>query len=66
MAKTKSNIRKIKDALITQKKLAQLTGINEIRLSRALNGEVDFNAEEITLIANTLNIELSYTEPLKH
>lgn len=51
-------VRKIKDALITQKKLAQLTGISEIRLSRGLNHEFEFTKEELTKIALILRIKL--------
>lgn len=51
-------IRKIKDALITQKKLSQLTGIGEVRLSRGLNHEIEFTKDELTIIALTLRIKL--------
>lgn len=51
-------VRKIKDALITQKKLAQLTGIGEVRLSRGLNNEFEFTKEELTKIGLILRIKL--------
>lgn len=55
--KTKNDpVSKIKDALITQKKLAQLSGINEVRLSRCLNREVDFTQEELDTIYKILRI----------
>lgn len=53
--------KKIKDALMTQKKLAKITGINEVRLSRGINGEVSFTHEEVLNLEVALNIRL-YTE----
>lgn len=49
---------KIKNAIMTQKRLAQLTGIGEVRLSRGLNHEIDFTKEELTKIALILRIKL--------
>jgi transcriptional regulator with XRE-family HTH domain len=51
-------IKKIKEALITQKRLAYLTGINEVRLSRGLNNEFEFTKDELTKIAKALRIKL--------
>lgn len=44
----------IKEALMTQKKLAKMTGIHEVRLSRAINDEIDLTAEEIDKINKIL------------
>lgn len=44
----------IKDALMTQKKLAKMTGIHEVRLSRAINDEIDLTSEEIDKINKIL------------
>lgn len=50
---------KIKDALMSQKKLARLTGINEVRLSRGINDELDFTPEEISSIEDVLGISIN-------
>lgn len=52
------NLRVIKDALWTQKKLAIETDIHEVRLSRGLKGEVDFTEIELDKIATTLKVQL--------
>lgn len=49
----------IKEALMSQKKLAKLTGINEVRLSRGINDELEFTADEKQLIASVLGIVLN-------
>jgi len=56
--KTMDSIDKIKEALITQKKLSRLTGINEVRLSRGLNRDFEFTRQELTKIALILRIKL--------
>lgn len=48
----------IKDALMNQKKLAKVTGINEVRLSRGINDEIEFTADEKISIAMALGIDL--------
>lgn len=61
MAETKQRldkVDKIKAALITQKVLAKKTGINEVRLSRCLNRELDFTPLEIVNIAKILRLNL--------
>lgn len=50
---------KIKDALMSQKKLARLTGINEVRLSRGINDELEFTPEEKMEIGKVLGITLN-------
>ncbi len=49
--------KKIKAALITQKKLAQMTGIHEVRISCVLNGTLEFNEDEIKKIFKVLKIK---------
>lgn len=48
---------KIKAALITQKKLAKMTGIHEIRISCVLNGSLEFTDDEIKKIYKKLKIK---------
>lgn len=48
---------KIKAALITQKKLAKMTGIHEVRISCVLNGTLEFNEDEIKKIFKCLKIK---------
>lgn len=48
----------IREALITQKKLAKLTGINEVRLSRGMRDELKFTPEEIASIEFALQIKI--------
>jgi len=58
MAEVKENYRaKIKAALITQKRLAKLTKIHEVRISCVLNGSLDFTEEEIKKIYKVLKIQ---------
>lgn len=64
MAKKKTIGERIREAFMNQKKLAKLTGIDEIRMSRGLNGEIEFTKEEIHNIECALNIRL-YTESIK-
>lgn len=49
---------RIKEALMSQKKLAKLTGINEVRLSRGINDELEFTKEELLSISEALGINL--------
>jgi predicted transcriptional regulator len=48
---------KIRAALITQKKLAKMTGIHEVRISCVLNGSLEFTEEEIKKIFKALKIK---------
>ena len=58
MAEEKENYRKkIKDALITQKRLAKMTGIHEVKISCVLNGTLEFSPEEIDKIYKALKIK---------
>lgn len=58
MAEVKENYRKkIKDALITQKRLAKLTGIHEVKISCVLNGTLEFSDEEINKIYKALKLK---------
>lgn len=52
------NLKAIRDALMTQKKLATITKIHEVRLSRGLRGEVDFSEKELERLSKALGIEL--------
>jgi predicted XRE-type DNA-binding protein len=52
--------KKIKDALMTQKKLAEITGINQVRISVVLNSSTEhFTPEEIEKIADALGITIN-------
>lgn len=56
--KKKSSLgEQIRQALMTQKKLAKITGINEVRLSRGMRGEVDFTEDEKRSIEEALQIK---------
>jgi plasmid maintenance system antidote protein VapI len=46
----------IRQALMTQKKLAKITGIHEVRLSRGINDEIQFTTDELQLIEDALQI----------
>ncbi len=48
----------IRGALITQKKLAKITGINEVRLSRGMRDELKFTPQEIQSIEFALQIKI--------
>lgn len=49
---------KIKAAFITQKRLAQMLGINEIEFSNKMNGYKDFTSDELYAIEVILKIQL--------
>lgn len=52
--------KKIRDALMTQKKLAEITGINQVRISVVLNSATEhFTPEELQSIAEALGITLN-------
>lgn len=58
MAEVKENYRaKIKAALITQKKLAKMTRIHEVRISCVLNGSLEFDDTEIDKIYKVLKLK---------
>lgn len=58
MAEVKENYRaKIKKALITQKRLAKLTKIHEVRISCVLNGTLEFSDEEIDKVYKVLKLK---------
>ena len=58
MATVTENYReKIKAALITQKRLAKMTGIHEVKISCVLNGTLEFSDEEINKIYKALKIK---------
>ena len=59
MAEVKENYRaKIKAALVTQKRLAKLTNIHEVRISCVLNSDtMEFTDEEIKKIYKVLKIK---------
>lgn len=48
----------IRSALMTQKKLSKLTGINEVRLSRGIRNEIEFTDAEKTSIEFALQIKI--------
>lgn len=57
--KNKSPYRdKIRAALMSQKKLADMLGISEVALSNKINGSKEFTAKEIERIEKILNISL--------
>jgi predicted transcriptional regulator len=58
MPEVKENYRaKIKAALITQKKLAKMTKIHEVRISCVLNGSLEFDDTEIDKIYKALKLK---------
>ena len=58
MAEVKENYRaKIKAALITQKRLAKMTKIHEVRISCVLNGTLEFSDEEIDKVYKALKLK---------
>lgn len=58
--KKKKNLygKKIKEALVTQKKLAELIGMDEVALSNKINGHKEFEVSELLAIEEALNIHL--------